>query len=141
MPSSARKKKTARVASILENTNLSKQQQVFEIMLQMLTQAHTVGQYFTNAQITEMTRKATTEVSLVHQHAHNQRYVSSHIGATAKDMSNVGTDAASVVVDIFHGIDKAVADTWNNFWIDGIFFYIGADLPSLHSFPTRRSSD
>src|SRR5437899_4927644 len=25
-------------------------------------------------------------------------------------------DAASGVVDIFHGIDKAVADTWNNFW-------------------------
>src|SRR5438876_4700382 len=29
------------------------------------------------------------------------------------------TDAASGVVDIFHGIDKAVADTWNNFWKDG----------------------
>src|SRR2546428_3797546 len=25
------------------------------------------------------------------------------------------TDAASGVVDIFHGIDKAVADTWNSF--------------------------
>src|SRR2546423_2172183 len=33
--------------------------------------------------------------------------------------SNVVTDAASGVVDIFHGIDKAVADTWNNFWKDG----------------------
>src|SRR5688500_3188412 len=44
----------------------------------------------------------------------NQRYGSSHIGATAKDISNVVTDAASGVVDIFHGIDKAVADTWNN---------------------------
>src|SRR5260370_29895974 len=31
----------------------------------------------------------------------------SHIGATAKDISNVVTDAASGVVDIFHGIDKA----------------------------------
>src|SRR4051812_49936485 len=41
-------------------------------------------------------------------------YGSSHIGATAKDISNVVTDAASGVVDIFHGIDKAVADTWNN---------------------------
>src|SRR5437588_4324395 len=49
----------------------------------------------------------------------NQRYGSSHIGATAKDISNVVTDAASGVVDIFHGIDKAVADTWNNFWKDG----------------------
>src|SRR5438477_8566445 len=36
-------------------------------------------------------------------------------GATAKDISNVVTDAASGVVDIFNGIDKAVADTWNNF--------------------------
>src|SRR5687767_15468826 len=27
--------------------------------------------------------------------------------------------SASGVVDIFHGIDKAVADTWNNFWKDG----------------------
>src|SRR5688572_32722825 len=49
----------------------------------------------------------------------NQQYGSSHIGATAKDISNVVTDAASGVVDIFHGIDKAVADTWNNFWNDG----------------------
>src|SRR5437016_12333846 len=44
----------------------------------------------------------------------NQRYGSSHIGATAKDISNVVTDAASGVVDIFHGIDKAVADTWRS---------------------------
>src|SRR5690242_10519844 len=35
---------TARVASIMENTNLSKQQQVSEIMRQMLTQAQTAGQ-------------------------------------------------------------------------------------------------
>src|SRR5260221_8860159 len=34
---------------------------------------------------------------------------SSHICATAKDISNVITDATSGVVDIFHGIDKAVA--------------------------------
>src|SRR5262245_65294359 len=31
--------------SIMENTNLSKQQQVSEIMRQMLTQAQTAGQY------------------------------------------------------------------------------------------------
>src|SRR5204862_3911569 len=60
-----------------------------------------------------------SEVDLVHQQTQNQRYGSSHIGATAKDISNVVTDAASGVVDIFHGIDKAVADTWNNFWKDG----------------------
>src|SRR5206468_3186242 len=79
-----------------------------------LTQAQTAGQYFTNDQIKEMTRKVSAEVDLVHQQTQNQRYGSSHIGATAKDISNVVTDAASGVVDIFHGIDKAVADTWNS---------------------------
>src|SRR5207237_1290136 len=79
-------------------TNLSKQQQVSEIMRQMLTQAQTAGQYFTNDQIKEMTRKVSAEVDLVHQQTQNQRYGSSHIGATAKDISNVVTDAASGVV-------------------------------------------
>src|SRR5712691_2975757 len=83
------KDSTARVASIMENTNLSKQQQVSEIMRQMLTQAQTAGQYFTNDQIKEMTRKVSAEVDLVHQQTQNQRYGSSHIGATAKDISNV----------------------------------------------------
>src|SRR5256885_133312 len=73
---------TARVASIMENTNLSKQHQVSEIMRQMLTQAQTAGQYFTNDQIKEMTRKVSAEVDLVHQQTQNQRYGSSHIGAT-----------------------------------------------------------
>src|SRR5207249_9873463 len=73
----------SRVASIMENTNLSKQQQVSEIMRQMLTQAQTAGQYFTNDQIKEMTRKVSAEVDLVHQQTQNQRYGSSHIGATA----------------------------------------------------------
>src|SRR5256885_1989085 len=122
------KESTARVASIMENTNLSKQQQVSEIMRQMLTQAQTAGQYFTNDQIKEMTRKVSAEVDLVHQQTQNQRYGSSHIGATAKDISNVVTDAASGVVDIFHGIDKAVADTWNHFWQDGTADGIGATL-------------
>src|SRR5438128_1955363 len=71
---------------------------------------------------------AFAEVDLVHQQTQNQRYGSSHIGATAKDISNVVTDAASGVVDIFHGIDKAVADTWNNFWKDGKADGIGSDL-------------
>src|SRR5687768_18538323 len=70
----------------------------------MLTQAQTAGQYFTNDQIKEMTRKVSAEVDLVHKQTQNQRYGSSHIGATAKDISNVVTDAASGVVDIFHGI-------------------------------------
>src|SRR5205809_5768241 len=74
----------------------------------MLTQAQTAGQSFTNDQIKEMTRKVSAEGDLVHQQTQNQRYGSSHIGATSKDISNVVTDAASGVVDIFHGIDKAV---------------------------------
>src|SRR5436305_14832359 len=60
-------------------------------MRQMLTQAQTAGQYFTNDQIKEMTRKVSAEVDLVHQQTQNQRYGSSHIGATAKDISNVVT--------------------------------------------------
>src|SRR5437870_4128110 len=59
--------------------DLSKQQQVSEIMRQMLTQAQTAGQYFTNDQIKEMTRKVSAEVDLVHQQTQNQRYGSSHI--------------------------------------------------------------
>src|SRR2546430_694720 len=84
--------------------------------------------YFTNDQIKEMTRKVSAEVDLVHQQTQNQRYGSSHIGATAKDISNVVTDVASGVVDIFHGIDKAVADTWNNFWKDRKADGIGSNL-------------
>src|SRR5437867_11495353 len=118
------KESTARVASIMENTNLSKQQQVSEIMRQMLTQAQTAGQYFTNDQIKEMPRKVSADVDLVHQQTQTQRYGSSHMGATVKDMSHVVTVAASGVVDIFHGIDKAFADTGKNFWkvgkVDGI---------------------
>src|SRR5450432_3454930 len=44
--------------------------------------AQTAGQYFTNDQIKEMTRKVSAEVDLVHQQTQNQRYGSSHIGAT-----------------------------------------------------------
>src|SRR5260370_37512373 len=91
------KESNAPVASILETTNLSKQQQVSEMMRQMLTQAQTAGQYITNDRIKEMTRKASAEVVLVHQQTHNQRYGSSHIGATAKGISNVGPGAPSGV--------------------------------------------
>src|SRR5207237_8502280 len=99
----------------MENTKLSKQQQVSEIIRQMLTQAQTAGQYFTNDQIKEMTRQVSAEVDLVHQETQNQRYGSSHIVSTAKDISTVVTDAASVVVDICHGLDKDVAESWDNF--------------------------
>src|SRR6266498_1077748 len=122
------KESTARVAAIMENTTLSKQHQVSELIRQMLTQAQPAGQYFTNDQIKEMTREVSAAVDLVHQQTQNQRSGSSHIGATAKDISNVVTDAASGVVDIFHGIDKAVSDTWNNFWKDGKADGIGSNL-------------
>src|SRR5260370_39166866 len=105
------KESPARVPSMMENTKRLKQQRVSEIMRQRFTQAQPAGQYFTNDQIKEMTRKVSADVDLVHQQTQNQRYGSSHIGATAKDISNVVTDAASGLVDIFHGIDKAVADT------------------------------
>src|SRR5262245_64499022 len=39
------------------------------------------------------------------------------------------------VVDIFHGIDKAVADTWNNFWKDGKADGIGSNTISFTVFP------
>src|SRR5439155_921065 len=97
-------------------------------MREMLTQAQTAGQYFTKDQIKEMTRKDSAEVDLVHQQTQNQRYGSSHIGATAKDIPNVVTDAASGVVDIFHCIFKAVAGTWNYFWEDGKADGIGSNL-------------
>src|SRR3989475_12250427 len=96
------KESTARVASIMENTNLSKQQQVSEIMRLMLTQAQTAGQRFTNDQIKEMTRKVSGEVDLVHQQTQKQRYAASCIPATAKDIYYVGTGAASGGVYIFH---------------------------------------
>src|SRR4051812_49842460 len=105
------KESTARVASIMENTNLSKQQQVSEIMRQMLIQAQTAGQYFTNDQIKEVTRKVSAEGDLVHQQTQNQRYGSSHIGATAKELSDVLTDAGSGAVDIFIGIYNVAAGT------------------------------
>src|SRR3989441_9867128 len=108
------KETTARVASIMETTNLSTQQQVSEIMRQILTQAQTAGQYFTNDQIKEMTRKVSAEVDLVHQQTQDQRYGSCHFGAAAKDISNVFCGSASGWVEYFRGIDKSFVDTWNN---------------------------
>src|SRR2546426_923109 len=57
-----RKETTGRHESVRENTNLAKQQQVSEIMPQILTQAQTPGQYFTNEQIKKITRKVRAEV-------------------------------------------------------------------------------
>src|SRR5262245_18809197 len=36
--------------------------------------------------------------------------------------------AVFCVVDIFHGINKSVVDTWNNFWKDGKADGIGSNL-------------
>src|SRR5437773_5859036 len=110
-------------------------------MRKILTQSQTADQSFTNVQIKEMTRKVSAEVDLVHQQTQNQRYGSSHIGATAKDIYNVVTDAASGVVDIFHGIDKAVADTWNNFWKDGKADGIGSNLRSEERFSRNAETE
>ncbi|QQF64105.1 microvirus H family protein [Bacillus mojavensis] len=98
-----------------ENINLAKQQHVSEFMPQMLTHARVPCQYCTNDQIKELALKVSAGVDLVHQHTHNLRHDSSRLGDTAKGISDVDTDAASGVVDVIHGIDDAVADTWNNF--------------------------
>src|SRR5262245_50743270 len=55
-------------------------------------------------------------------------FISGYITSSSKNISNVVTYAAFVVVDIFHCIDKAVADTWNNFWKDGKADGIGSNL-------------
>src|SRR5256885_4168544 len=46
---------TARVASIMENTNICKQQQISEIMRKMHTQPQTAGQNITTAQFKNTT--------------------------------------------------------------------------------------
>src|SRR5436190_21603379 len=96
------KESTARVASIMENTNLSKQQQVSELMRQTLTQAQTAGQYFTNDPIKEMTRKVSAAGDLVHQQTQNQRYGHSHIGAIARASAHAVPDPPSGVVASVH---------------------------------------
>src|SRR5437899_6111692 len=49
--------------------------------------------------------------------------------------------SASGVVDIFHGIDKAVADTWNNFWKDGKADGIGNSFRSEERFSRNAETD
>ncbi|QBZ71565.1 minor spike protein [Escherichia phage Lilleto] len=136
------KESMSRVGAILENTSLTKQQQVSEIMRQMLTQAQTSGQHFTNAQIQELTRKVGADIDAVRanterthvetdrskQEVQNSRYASSQVGKTAKDVSNVISDASSGIVDYFRGVDKAVADTWNNYWKDGKADGVGSNM-------------
>src|SRR5207244_12356819 len=108
------KESTARVASIMENTNLSKQQQVSEIMRQMLTQAQTAGQYFTNDQIKEMTRKVSAEDDLVHKKTQHQRHSSSNMRTTAKHIYKFVTEDECDVTDIIHVIAIASTTPQNN---------------------------
>src|SRR5205085_9984484 len=93
-----------------------------------VTSSHIINPSDVHPDLHSFPTRRSSDLDLVHQQTQNQRYGSSHIGATAKDISNVVTDAASGVVDIFHGIDKAVADTWNNFWKDGKADGIGSNL-------------
>src|SRR5690625_7906221 len=53
---------TARVASIVEDTNRSKHQQVSEVMRQMLTRAQTAGQDLTDDQMRERHTEASGRV-------------------------------------------------------------------------------
>src|SRR5260370_34655236 len=73
------KESTARVASIMDNTNLSKQQQLSDIMRQMLTQAQPAGQYFTNDLIYEITRKFSEGVFQDHEQPQTKRSGAAHI--------------------------------------------------------------
>src|SRR4051794_4734016 len=93
------KESTARVASIIQNTNPAKLQQVSEIMRPMLTQAETAGQYFNNDQINELPRKVSADVHLAHQQTQNPRYASFHLGVKPEHISNPNTYAAAGAVE------------------------------------------
>src|SRR5205823_742210 len=82
----------------------------------------TAGQYFTNDQIKEMTRKVSAEVDLVHQQTQNQRYGSSHIGATAKD--------------IYDADNRPLLVMRSNLWASG-YDVDGTDQTSLGQFSGR----
>src|SRR2546430_1006480 len=56
------KESTPRVASIMENTNLSKQQQVSEIMRQMLTQAFFFFKYPATPEIYPLPRHGALQI-------------------------------------------------------------------------------
>src|SRR5690242_19775382 len=77
------------------------------------------------------------EPQLRDENAHNDKSVHGVLNPTyqaglrrdaVQPISNVVTDAASGVVDIFPGTDKAVAVTWNNFWKDGKADGIGSSV-------------
>src|SRR2546428_14131793 len=102
------KESTARVASIMENTNLSKQQQVSEIMRQMLTQAQTVGQYFTKDQIKDMARNVSSEVDFVDGQTRIHQKVRCDLDAPEKAFYNVVIGPVFGLVVFFHGMCTVV---------------------------------
>src|SRR5260221_228372 len=63
--------------------------------------------------------RASDEVDIAHQNRQHLEYGDSHIGATAKDIAYVVTDAASGVVDVLDGLEEDVADSWRQFRDDG----------------------
>src|SRR5690606_40505445 len=67
------KESTARVASIMENTNLSKQQQVSEIMRQMLTQAQRSEERFSRNAETDLVCRLLLEKKKRLWHLNNER--------------------------------------------------------------------
>src|SRR3546814_20785781 len=86
------KESTARVASIMENTKLSKTHQVSEIMRQMLTQAQTADQYLNTDPIKSLTHQVSADVALVHPKKQNQRYRPVLNGCNDNDSLNVVPD-------------------------------------------------
>ncbi|MCU6218025.1 microvirus H family protein, partial [Enterobacter bugandensis] len=111
-----------------ENTNFPKKQHISHGIRQMLTDSHTDDIYCNKDQINARNDDISAEVGLVNKLKQHRTDGCLLYTSDANDVSNVVTDAASGVVDIFHGIDKAVADTWNNFWKDGKADGIGSNL-------------
>ena len=102
----------ARVESILANTDLTAKQATHEIMRMALTRAQETGQHLTNSQIVALEKKVYAEIGKIHQDTQNARYGSSQVTATAKDVSNMITDAAS-------GFGDWASQQWNSFFKDG----------------------
>lgn len=102
----------ARVESILANTDLTAKQATHEIMRMALTRAQETGQHLTNTQIIALEKKVYAEIGKIYQDTQNARYGSSQVTATAKDVSNMISDAAS-------GTANWVSQKWNSFFEDG----------------------
>src|SRR5260221_13581407 len=83
------KESTARGASIMENPNLSKHQQVSEIMGQMLNQAQAAGQYYPNDHIKAMPREVSAEVGGGHQETQTRAWASPDAGETEAEIASV----------------------------------------------------